>query len=125
MCHNLIVEFLHRFNPYFSGFRSYTLILTCSPSSIGSFQSLFQWIPVLYLTLNPACISCSASFNPYFSGFRSYTNFVSLDCAYRFLVSILISVDSGLIHLRGRPARTEKPSFNPYFSGFRSYTRRK
>jgi len=37
------------FNPYFSGFRSYTAEAVTAGDTITMFQSLFQWIPVLYL----------------------------------------------------------------------------
>ena len=36
------------FNPYFSGFRSYTGHVNMLVSNGSVFQSLFQWIPVLY-----------------------------------------------------------------------------
>jgi len=60
------------FNPYFSGFRSYTIIERSKTMSNIRFQSLFQWIPVLYGALASKVLWLST-------------------------VSILISVDSGLI----------------------------
>jgi len=135
------------FNPYFSGFRSYT----------------FPAVTQIYVQ-----VYC---FNPYFSGFRSYTLHSRQDNQQPKLVSILISVDSGLIHLNRNYIDTrhivsilisvdsgliqlimkiekniltlvsilisvdsglileifqnsvfKQCCFNPYFSGFRSYT---
>ena len=67
------VEVYNSFNPYFSGFRSYTYYSFVYPFSVFSFQSLFQWIPVLYFSLLDIQTYYSPRFNPYFSGFRSYT----------------------------------------------------
>jgi len=87
-----------RFNPYFSGFRSYTCTVKEVRCSKCKFQSLFQWIPVLYAVSSRPGQRCC-------------------------LVSILISVDSGLIRLKLKDDFfAQKESFNPYFSGFRSYT---
>ena len=61
------------------------------------FQSLFQWIPVLYVTVIGGSLYQNVCFNPYFSGFRSYTPFFCQYIASYNGVSILISVDSGLI----------------------------
>jgi len=63
------------------------------------FQSLFQWIPVLYMNLSDIFILLTSSFNPYFSGFRSYTSLIIMRRRDLNGVSILISVDSGLIHV--------------------------
>jgi len=109
------------FNPYFSGFRSYTADREHKTATTYMFQSLFQWIPVLHwynkhwrwdgyavsilisvdsgLTL--ACQSLLYQLNP---------------------VSILISVDSGLTQYFLSQEAAAKLCFNPYFSGFRSYT---
>jgi len=64
---------------------------------VAEFQSLFQWIPVLY------------------AFFINSPNSA-------LLVSILISVDSGLILYLYKPVLWRIMGFNPYFSGFRSYT---
>ncbi len=135
------------FNPYFSGFRSYTIPFSNCRYFFCMFQSLFQWIPVLYFKIDISSCGYLACFNPYFSGFRSYT--IPEDYRYSLicLVSILISVDSGLIRRSSpvigfsrkafqslfqwipvlyAPASAFNLSisscFNPYFSGFRSYT---
>ena len=68
-----LVELKSCFNPYFSGFRSYTLNICRVWKLIFKFQSLFQWIPVLYSSLHHPPNQKNTSFNPYFSGFRSYT----------------------------------------------------
>jgi len=96
----MIVENYISFNPYFSGFRSYTDFIISSTLGLinlvsilisvdsglipdtmyhdgkrqGKFQSLFQWIPVLYQRNHHR----KTEYHP---------------------VSILISVDSGLIPL--------------------------
>ena len=63
------------------------------------------------------------SFNPYFSGFRSYTWKKIYLSRPDDEVSILISVDSGLIRYYGEFEHAYNGlCFNPYFSGFRSYT---
>jgi len=61
------------------------------------FQSLFQWIPVLYGNIPVHSVPWGTSFNPYFSGFRSYTQSFYNSVNATVNVSILISVDSGLI----------------------------
>ncbi len=86
------------FNPYFSGFRSYTFSRANNTEWKARFQSLFQWIPVLYSVVLRISSWLHVSFNPYFSGFRSYT-----------------SPNVIFLHLLIW-------CFNPYFSGFRSYT---
>ena len=86
------------------------------------FQSLFQWIPVLYIKLRYDLLNRQESFNPYFSGFRSYTKYDPAVVPVEPFVSILISVDSGLIPYICHICSTLFTRFNPYFSGFRSYT---
>mgnify|MGYP000971376577 CR=1 FL=1 len=86
------------------------------------FQSLFQWIPVLYMFRALKLTPSDGSFNPYFSGFRSYTFRSQFLWRSLSMVSILISVDSGLILDAISIEEFEQSCFNPYFSGFRSYT---
>ena len=135
------------FNPYFSGFRSYTVHPRFEKIKGTEFQSLFQWIPVLHKEIPKIPEDYEDSFNPYFSGFRSYTCPSIRWRSKGSTVSILISVDSGLtllfvvlfinvplvfqslfqwipvLHSLYVCSIWKLPdSFNPYFSGFRSYT---
>ena len=137
---------LRCFNPYFSGFRSYTSHPRAFAQSGSCFNPYFSG----FRSYTPIIIIlgfCPPSFNPYFSGFRSYTDVYGKTWNKKRLVSILISVDSGLIRSKVDQQLKKETwvsilisvdsgliplvplffnnsldSFNPYFSGFRSYT---
>ncbi len=86
------------FNPYFSGFRSYTLVQIDNQEAVKlSFNPYFSGFRSYTSPRLTAQYPTGYRFNPYFSGFRSYTLTSHASPLNTPIVSILISVDSGLI----------------------------